>query len=65
MPKFRVLITADATASCTIEVEAGDVAEAMDAAVKTARNHSQEWKLDDENEFRPYCVGHEVVEQIA
>lgn len=64
MPKFRVLITADVTASCMVEVEADDVAEAMDAAIKIARDKPQEWELDDENEFRPYCVGHEVVEQL-
>lgn len=64
MPKFRVLITADVTASCTIEVEAATVSDAIDAACDTARNHSQEWKMDEENEFRPYCVGHEVVEQL-
>lgn len=47
MPKFRVLITADVTASCTVEVEADDVAGAMDAAIRTARDKPQEWELDD------------------
>lgn len=55
MPKFRVLVTRDATESCHIEVEAESAREAEGLALEVAGELGK-WELDDCNYHSPYIA---------
>lgn len=55
MPKYRVLVTRDATESIALEINAPDVHDAEQLAVERAReDDSLVWELDDGNIPHPY-----------
>jgi len=57
MPKYNVLLTADATVSTTVDVEADSPEAAEEKALEEARDNpgAFNWTLDDGNAIEPYC----------
>lgn len=56
MPKYNVLVTADATCSTYVDVKARSKREAERKALEEARSNpgAFEWTLDDGNNIDPY-----------
>jgi hypothetical protein len=68
MKKYNVLVTADATVSTTIEVEAPNSLVAERLALGLAREHADnyKWELDDGNHIEPYlCDPGNCAEEAA
>lgn len=57
MPKYRVVLTRDATESCDVIVEADNPQQANEAALEQAGSYGENfetWTLDDGNMHRVY-----------